>query len=500
MGRQLTRNQKLYQETAFEPIQTESVDKSARIIEGKFPPELNGMYVLNGPNPTSQQLSTGYHVFDGHGMLRIAHFQNGHATLSQKWIPTRGFKFSQSHKISSSLQIGELNGINGLLKAAFVYPTLHALLNVHSLHHGPANTALLHYDKKLYALHEGSLPFRLQLQSTSSFEPLGFDDFGGVLDFPFAAHTKVDPTDGCAYFLGYHPMKSNEPYKLGKLCGDRVESYFPVHSGSGKISFAHDFVITKNYILLLENSVVFNFKDIVKGRLLQFDQNQPFRVGVLPKNATDDRYLQWFTFDRPLAVVHTLNGWDDDGGKITFCAPAATDFDLNEPFANRFVTAEFGIDLNTNKTSFKWFNGNWGRSVEFPVIHPQFIGRKSQYGYALVFQQDRRILCPQLVKIDMFDRRICKSIDLPSNVTGFEPIVIPKRRGMTKRMTSDHAYIALMALNMETEEAEWLVYDAGSFNKKPVLRLAFDKTRVSMGFHGIWIPQNELQEHLDQQQ
>jgi Retinal pigment epithelial membrane protein len=58
------------------------------VVEGAIPPELNGIFMRNGPNPLPGQTSKPYHWFDGHGMIHSVRIKNGKASYTNNYIPT----------------------------------------------------------------------------------------------------------------------------------------------------------------------------------------------------------------------------------------------------------------------------------------------------------------------------------------------------------------------------------------------------------------------------
>ena len=68
------------------------------------------------------------------------------------------------------------------------------LADVDLLRAGQANTALLSWNGRLFALQETGLPFECALNEDGTLRSIGFTDFDGLLDFPFSAHPKLLPT------------------------------------------------------------------------------------------------------------------------------------------------------------------------------------------------------------------------------------------------------------------------------------------------------------------
>ena len=51
------------------------------------------------------------------------------------------------------------------------------------------------YNKKLYCLHEASLPMEIRMHPDGRLEYIGYETFDGVLDYPVSAHPVRDGND-----------------------------------------------------------------------------------------------------------------------------------------------------------------------------------------------------------------------------------------------------------------------------------------------------------------
>jgi carotenoid cleavage dioxygenase-like enzyme len=48
----------------------------------------------------------------------------------------------------------------------------------------------------------------------------------------------------------------------------------------------------------------------MKGVLFNFDPTHRFRIGITPKNSTDNSAIRWFEIPEALVVIHTMNAWE----------------------------------------------------------------------------------------------------------------------------------------------------------------------------------------------
>ncbi len=63
----------------FAPLRAEFGPAPLKLLSGKVPADLNGVYLRAGPNIRFAPEGR-YHPFDGDGMIHAAHFENGAVT------------------------------------------------------------------------------------------------------------------------------------------------------------------------------------------------------------------------------------------------------------------------------------------------------------------------------------------------------------------------------------------------------------------------------------
>ena len=60
---------------------------------------------------------------------------------------------------------------------------------------------------------------------------------------------------------------------------------------------------------------------------------------------------------------------------------------------------------------------------------------------------------------------------------------------------TDDVYLATFVYDSNSQKSEWVVYDGTTMSSEPVLRLEVP-ARVPTGFHGEWINEQKLQDHI----
>lgn len=179
-----------------------------QLVEGKLPDDLNGVALRIGPNADPD---VGFNkrlngIIDGDGILHSVRLdgENDRVLYSCGYIDTPRKRFEEEYFDGKAffLKLGEMRGFIGLAKMLLMPLKLKAF-GLADIYLGQANTALVVFDNKVYALQENALPFEIDVREDGTFESVGYQTFGGVLDYPMSAHPRVDVETGEMYFHGY---------------------------------------------------------------------------------------------------------------------------------------------------------------------------------------------------------------------------------------------------------------------------------------------------------
>lgn len=490
---------------------------SFRIVSGAIPDGLSGIYIYNGPNPElNYSISHGYSWFDGHGMIKSIQLSNGEAFFSNQWINTTNFALMYEYKQVVFVQMGELMGFTGLVRLFYLKNLIETTFQTNDCESYTANTAFFAHNNKLYATHEASYPYEIKFTPEGKLISVGFEKFNDVLDYPFPAHAKHNPSDGYDYFCGYTPQdacanatQAKDPnnagaFKCGRMKNGKIETYFGIQTESPvkpslleriagmdkeRKPYLHDYLITEHYYVLIETSVLFTIsaESLKNGDYFQFHKESNFRVGILPLDATGDSQIHWFPFNRTIAVFHTLHAYED-GDEIHIFAPMADSFifptQYDPPIVNPYYLTEVRVNMKTNVASFQVLNDSI--YIEFPRVHPQFVGQKAmQYGYSITFVSTGPPAFNGIAKIDFHSGKIVDIIrHADPNILNYEALVIPKPN---EGASSDNVYLATFCFNFNTSQTFWMLYDGKTMAQEPILTLAVDGAVAPIGFHGTWL-------------
>lgn len=482
-----------YLQWNFAPVFEEHVGIPMEIMNGEIPPNLEGMFVRSGPNPLPGW-SKRYHWFDGHGMLHnIRIKKDGTAFYTNQYIKTPRYVAEKELGVDYFFRSGELVGITGLLKliirmVKFEWYGMNALTN------GAANTDTVMYNGHFYLLNEGNLPFEVKLKDDGSIDPLGFSKFGGVLDYPVSAHPKVDFVTNSLLFHSYSAdPKLNEEsgaYKFGELLvNGTVRNYRGIQRNH--TCFAHDMMITKDWMVLYDSSVHFDTSKIFEGKnIFAWNDQANLEIGLVSR-ATGD--VTWYDMGSPYAMIHPFNAWQEDDGTVVIWTPIGDHMELDlmneEGGTNFFYVTEIRINPLTGEKSMERIDTQYNQ--EFCNVRTDWYGRFAHHGVAGILDSKKRDgAFTGFINWDIKSKKIHKKIIYGEKVWGGEPVVIEKPGSDD----SKDFYVGTFVYDDNTGKSSFRLYE----EDKLVVEL-YVPTRVPFGFHGNWIPERQLKEHLKSQ-
>ncbi|CAF1710731.1 unnamed protein product [Brassica napus] len=422
----------------FAPVLDELPPTECEIIHGSLPPSLDGAYIRNGPSP--QFLPRGpYHLFDGDGMLHAIRISNAQV------IPN---VFSGFNGVTASVARGALTAFRVL---AGLYNPVNGI--------GLANTSLAFFCNRLFALGESDLPYAVRLTNTGDIETIGRFDFDGkFLEMSMTAHPKTDPQTGDTFAFRYSPVPPFLTFFRFDSTGKKQRDV-PVYSLTSP-SFVHDFAITKRHAIFGEIQIVMrmNIMDLVLegGSPVGADNRKTPRVGVIPRYAGDDSEMKWFEVPG-FNIIHAINAWDEnDGNTVVLIAPNVMSIEHTLERMDLFhaLVEKVKIDLVTGIVTRHPISA---RNLDFAVINPAFLGRRSRYVYAAIGDP------------------------------------IPKISGVEAE--EDDGYVVTYVHDEVAGESKFLVMDAKSPELEIVAAVRLPR-RVPYGFHGLFVKESDINKAL----
>lgn len=456
----------------YAPVHEEITADNLTVV-GQLPPEMDGMFVRDGPNPQFPPIKY-YHWFGGDGMLHGVRIQGGRASYCNRYVRTKGWQ--EEHAAGKALYGSFLDPKNPLW-LFWMWWTRGYTPKVKNT----ANTALVWHDGRLLALWEGGDPHEIKVPSLDTVGPY---TYGGQLKHAFTAHPKVDPATGELLLFGYAFSKPYVQYSVVNAQG-HIAHTTPIDLP--RPIMMHDFAVTARYALFLDLPLTFSLWRMLRGGpVLQFEPERGARVGILPRFGTGQE-IRWLEVS-PCYVFHTLNAYED-GEEVVLLACRYKDF----PTAFFMPPGERQVGGDESGLAFaplmyRWrFNLNTGTTreevldevpSEFPRINEGLMGRQTRYGYTAGYVKDEP---GELVKYDYAQGRT-EHHGHGQGRFGGEGVFVPRPNARAE----DDGWLVTYVYDAGDDTSELVVLEAQDFRAPPVARVRIP-ARVPYGFHGAWI-------------
>jgi carotenoid cleavage dioxygenase-like enzyme len=434
----------------FPPV-TEEVTVTDLKVEGSIPDDLNGYYYRNGPNSWK---GPSRHFFFGDGMIHGVKLEDGEA----KWYRNR--------YVQTPFLYGESSNFKTALDPAA----------------NQSNVSMIHHGGKLLSLGEAGLPYEMAPEDLST---LGAFDYQGKLAGAMTAHPKVDPVTGELLFFGYNAVKPFLTYYRVDAAGNLVQKEVLDTAGP---ALMHDFAVTENYVVFMEMPVVFSWWEMIKGGALPFTwtERAPSRIGVMPKTGSS-KDLKWFDVD-PAFVFHVMNAYEKGDDVLLDVARydhiwvhGSSDFDYPARLSR------YTLGMQTGRSSLQEISA---QRMEFPQVNRQRTGRDYRYGYSLGVVVvgtgiNKHESIGSIIKHDTVSGDV-QVFEMGDGALPGEPFFVPSSQGSNE----DDGYVLSYVYSPDTHNTNLWIMDG--HNISTVLAKVQLQARVPQGFHGLWVPMEQM--------
>ena len=477
--------------SAFRNVSVELDDVPLTAVRGAIPAELRGTLYRNGPGRLERGGIWVHHPFDGDGMITAIQFEAGAARLRNRFVRTQGWLEEE--------QAGQVlyRGVFGSQKPGG------ALANAFDLRlKNIANTHVVRLGDQLLALWEAAEPHALD---PVTLETRGLCTLNGLLKpgEAFSAHPRFDPGHHGAPRMVNFGVKAgprstirlmefanqDDPQagiRAGDLLSERRDS-FP------GFAFLHDFAITPDWAVFLQNAIDFNPLPFVLGQkgAAQCLQSRPggqAKFWLIPRDCGAFAGQKPRIFAAPDGFVfHHLNAWQE-GEMLVVESIFYSDFPSIGPDTD-FRTVDFEqlpeglleqcrINLSDGSVSTTRLSE---RCCEFAMVNPEREGLAARYAWMAVAERETGNDPLQAIKkLDLVsgERQIWSAAP-----RGFvsEPLMVP-RPGASRE---DEGWVLCLVWNGARCASDLVILDAASLAELAVLELPL---AIPYGLHGSFDP------------
>ena len=477
--------------SAFRNVEQELTDVPLMPTRGRIPSELRGTLYRNGPGRLERGGQRVHHPFDGDGMITALQFGERGVSLTNRFVRTEGWMKEEA--------AGEVlyRGVFGSQKPGGVRANAFdlRLKNI-------ANTGVVRLGDDLLALWEAAEPHALD---PHTLETRGISLLGGVLNKgeAFSAHPRFDP--------GHHdrPRMVNFGVKAGPRSTIRLMEFATAADASAGIkagdllserrdtfngfAFLHDFAITPNWAIFLQNAIDFNPLPFVLGQkgaaqCLKSKRGGQAKFWLIPRDSGAFAGEPPRIVDAPDGFVfHHLNAWEQEGDVVVESIyysdfPAigpemdftAVDFDL----IPEGLLEQCRINLGSGTVQTTRLSE---RCCEFAMVNPEKEGLPCRYAWMAAAAREQGNDPLQVIKkLDLAngERHVWSA-----GPQGFvsEPLMVPAP-GAT---AEDEGWVLELVWNGARQGSDLVILDAQDLTEVALIELPL---AIPHGLHGSWEP------------
>ncbi|MEK6541455.1 MAG: carotenoid oxygenase family protein [Pseudomonadota bacterium] len=423
-------------------------------VTGTLPPELEGRYLRNGPNPASPPDPAAYHWFTGAGMVHGLAISGGKAHwYRNRWV--RGAEACAAR--GESIPPGPRHGRNDA-----------------------PNTNVVGIAGRTWAIVEaGGNPVEL----SRTLDTIAHNKFDGTLVNSYTAHPHLCPITGERHAICYKGDVMDRVWHTVLDADGHVIREEPIAVEHGPS--IHDCAITPDHVLIFDLPVTFSMGKMIAGYPFPYQWNPAHkaRVGVLGRNAPAST-ITWCDVE-PCYVFHPANAYVDAGGKII------VDVVTHD---RMFARSNYGPDSEASHFE-RWTIDTAKRVVarkliddrpqEFPRYDERRTGQPYRYALCVAMPENATenmtIADTRLYRHDLVEGR-CETHDFGPGRHPGEFVFVPKSPDSDE---NDGWYMGLV-VNKDDETTDFIILDAANFTGAPVATIHLPH-RIPPGFHGNWV-------------
>ncbi|AKU92385.1 carotenoid oxygenase family protein [Vulgatibacter incomptus] len=455
--------QDLPREHGFEPLR----------VEGTIPAELRGTLYRNGPSLFSSFGESYRHWFDGDGAVSAVRLEGGKAEGAVRLVQTQELVAERAagRRLYANYCMphpGSLLGRIGQMRSKNV-----------------ANTSVMVWNDRLFALYEAGIPVELSMEDLST---IGETTFDGLLSAAFSAHPHRIPSRRASYNFGMRFGRHTllDLFELRDDGGARRIASLPLPGPT----LLHDFIATERHLIFFVSPVRLRVMRQLLGvgtvgenfvwrpelgtevLVVPLDEpERPFRFQV-------DPFFQW----------HFANAFEQ-GESIVVDLVRYPDFETNLWLGDRVrggsgreARGTFHRAIVDPRRSVLRMEERWSESCEFPRVAPSATGKPYRFAWLGAHAPgSRRDLYDQLARLDV-ESGEARRVELPAGHYPSEPIFVHKAGSAAE----DDGWILTLVYDARAHQSHLAILDSKRLDDGPIARAYFDH-HVPFTFHGGWL-------------
>jgi len=437
------------------------------VVEGRLPRDLQGSFYRNGPGRFELSGERYHHWFDGDGFVQRWTLADGRVGHRGRFVETRRFRDESA-------------------AGQFLYPAFGTMVARRGFRDNDtlnaANTNLLPFDGRLYALWEGGSATEVDPDTLAT---LGIKTWReDVQAMPFSAHPKLDPAGGMWNFGALPGANKLALYRIGadgKLLATNVVEV-------PQLAMVHDFAVSARHLVFVVPPYDFSADGTrsFAERHTWAGATRPTRIVVVAKDTLAVRQV----FELPAQMVfHLGNAWDDGdctrfdvvlhAGDALAGLGSLMNGTRQDNAPGRSQAVQVCLDYTSGRATTARLLG----TSEFPRVMPQVVGARHRRLALLSCDRANRELVLDTVNVVDTDSGKTDSYCFGAGWQVEEHVLVPRRNA---RSETD-GYLVGVAQDTRRGVGVLTVFDAARIGDGP-LALASLPYRTPHCFHGNFLP------------
>lgn len=436
-----------------------------RRLHGRLPADLSGVLYRNGPAQFTWGADQLGHWFDGDGLIRAFHLNEGAARLTARFVDTPKRRNDMANQAFVTPGFGTRGRAGGRV--------------ANNDDTNAANTSVIMVADRLWALWEGGSPTALDPQSlaTEGAKSLSPD----MAHMPFSAHPKVEPDTGRIWNFGLS-FGGQSVIVWALSAGGAVEKAEVVRLP--RKAYLHDWAVTRTKLILPLQPWVMDRMQLPIVEALSWKPEMGMAVLVIDK----DDFSKQRIYELPAAAFfHTGDAWETADGVVCFDVCFSDTPTVDAVTGGALARAETPPNTQRPALALVRLNPNGSASVdqlgisaEFPCIDPRRAGTGPGVCF---FASQSAAPSPHPIGFDSIASHDWRHGRSQRFVYGAhqmveEHVFAPKARGRG-------GYLIGTTLNLRVAAMELHVLDAERIDDGPLASFSVDAP-LPLGFHGTW--------------
>lgn len=454
-------------------------------VDGKIPRGFEGTMFRNGPGLFAHGEHRYQHWFDGDGLVTALRVRDGKAEGAARIVESSGLREERARGHAYFAAYGT--------KAPGGFSLWRAIRFLRQGGKNPANTSMLAWRDRVFALCEAGLPNEIDADTLGT---LGETDLGGSVSGPFSAHPHRIAKNGNLYNVGTRLGRRNE-LAVTVLRPDGTSAHV-TSIPLAHPTMIHDFALTERHLVIFAAPLHIAVFRVLFGRASfaeahQWRPTDGTEVIVVPLDAPGS--LVRFRTD-PFWAWHVANAFERGTGSATELVVDVVRYQSYETTARWLAGVPRGapggdpdgylsrIVIDPRRRMLTTERRR-DRTGEFPRVAPSVDATK--YGTLYLLEHSSaeagRAGPPDtIVRLEVetgaSDEHVFSAHEWPS-----EAVFVPRPGSHAET----DGWLVSLVYDAQKDSSTWWIFDAAHVNEGPVARVALGH-HVPLGFHGAWRP------------